>query len=123
MSLPQRIGRQKPNAERPYVSKAGGESKYHKGQPRTGRNLELFEGRLVGGCEVCGTHEMVEFHHTGDKKYSHQSMRIRASLMGEAAFAAELATCKVLCKPHHRAAHKALKSSTKAGGSSVGKKE
>jgi hypothetical protein len=67
---------------------------------------------------------MVEFHHTGDRKYGKgQSMRNRAAVMGEAAFAAELATCKVLCKPHHRAAHKALKSSTKAGGSSVGKKE
>ena len=117
------LRRRKPNAERPYVIRAGGASKYQKGSPRTSRNLEFFEGRLAGGCEVCGTHEMVEFHHTGGNKYIGKSMRGRAATMGEAAFAAELATCKVLCKTHHRAAHKALKSSTKADGSSVGKKE
>ena len=115
------LRRRKPNAERRQMPQ--GRRAYEKAQPAKGRNLELFEGRLSGGCEVCGTHEMVEFHHGGPKSQGRTSMRRKAQTMGERAFAAELATCKVLCKTHHRAAHKAPKSSTKADGSTVGKKE
>jgi len=117
-SLPMR---RRKHAEEPARITAGGRRAYEKTQPAKERNLALLEQALSLGCEFCGTHENVEAHHTSKKSQGRTSMRRKAQTMGEKAFAAELATCKVLCKTHHRATHKSLK--TKANGSAIGKSE